>query len=78
MYYIILNMDKIHTIFYLFLFIVILFSINMYFGNPLKETFSGLPTHTDLQELSKLQEQPNNFDGKSDDQPLHVSFPYKR
>lgn len=71
-------MDKIHTIFYLFLFIVVLFSINMYFGNPLKETFSGLPTHTDLQELSKLQEQTNNFNGKSDDQPLHVSFPYKR
>jgi hypothetical protein len=50
----------------------------MYFGNPLKETFSGLPTHTNLQELSKLQEQTNNFNGKSDDQPLHVSFPYKR
>lgn len=63
-------MDKIHTIFYLFLFIVVLFLINMIFGNPLKETFTATETLTPTLTVKKL-------DGKSDDQPLHVSFPYK-
>ena len=35
-------MSKIQTIICLFIFIVILFSMDMIFGNPLKETFSGV------------------------------------
>jgi hypothetical protein len=39
-------MTKIQTIFCLFLFLVIVFSMDMIFGNPIRETFSnqiGLP-----------------------------------
>ncbi len=35
-------MSKIQTIIWLFIFIVILFSMDMIFGNPLKETFRGI------------------------------------
>ena len=35
-------MSKIHTIICLLIFIVVLFSMDMIFGNPLKETFSGV------------------------------------
>lgn len=34
-------MNKIQTILSLFVFLVVLFSMNMMFGNPLKETFSN-------------------------------------
>jgi hypothetical protein len=34
-------MTKIQTILSLFLFLVIVFSMDMIFGNPLRETFSG-------------------------------------
>lgn len=34
-------MTKIQTIFSLFLFLVIVFSMDMIFGNPIRETFSG-------------------------------------
>ena len=35
-------MSKIQTLICLFIFIVIVFSMDMIFGNPLKETFSGV------------------------------------
>lgn len=35
-------MSKIQTIIWLFIFIVVVFSMDMIFGNPLKETFSGV------------------------------------
>jgi hypothetical protein len=35
-------MSKIQTIICLLIFIVVLFSMDMIFGNPLKETFSGV------------------------------------
>lgn len=34
-------MKKIHTILLLFLFLVVLFFIDMMFGNPIRETFSN-------------------------------------
>lgn len=64
-------MDKIHTIISIFIFIIVLFLINMFFGNPLKETFSASLNG------SELKEQETSFNGNSDDQPLHFSFPYK-
>ena len=36
-------MTKIQTILSLLLFVVIIFSMDMIFGNPIRETFSGLP-----------------------------------
>ena len=34
-------MSKIQTIIILFVFLIVLFSMDMIFGNPLRETFSG-------------------------------------
>ena len=34
-------MSKIQTIIYLFVFLIVLFSMDMVFGNPLRETFRG-------------------------------------
>jgi hypothetical protein len=34
-------MRKIQTIIYLFVFLIVLFSMDMVFGNPLRETFRG-------------------------------------
>ena len=35
-------MSKIQTIFYLLVFLIVLFSMDMIFGNPLRETFRGI------------------------------------
>ena len=56
-------MTKIQTILILFLFLFIVFSMDMIFGNPIRETFSnpiGLPGGRNIGfgELSKLNYKP--------------------
>ena len=73
-------MSKIQTIVGLLLFLIILFSMNMIFGNELKESFTqnikiSLPNKNnknnknDKQKYSRLLTQNQN-----DDQPLFFGF----
>jgi hypothetical protein len=80
-------MSKLQTIFWLLLLLVIVFSMDQMFGNPIRETFKGIekPVGSDLDykyDPNKKMEpgygflaatQPSVFD-KSDDQPLYFGF----
>jgi hypothetical protein len=76
-------MSKIQTIIGLFGFLIILFSMNLIFGNPLKETFKGIETK--LSTTNNTTTNNTTIDGSkignakkynvySDDQPLHFGF----
>ena len=76
-------MSKIQTIIYLFVFLIVLFSMDTIFGNPLRETFTN--TKMPIVSPSKTSKTSNkkhnkeimpSFKRQSDDQPLHFSFPF--
>jgi hypothetical protein len=65
-------MSKIQTIVGLLLFLIILFSMNMIFGNVLKESFTQnikISSPTNKKKYSRLSTQNQN-----DDQPLFFGF----
>lgn len=62
-------MQKTQTIMCLFGFLIILLSMDLIFGNPLRETFEGIPTVND-NTVTPLA----NLVMKSDDEPLHFGF----
>ena len=78
-------MSKIQMIFGLLLFLIILFSMNMIFGNILRESFTknitiSSPSSSDLN-LKKLNEKNDNkihsrlsTQNQNDDQPLFFGF----
>jgi hypothetical protein len=51
-------MSKIQTIIYLLVFLIVLFSMDMMFGNPLRETFRGSSIGTGVGVGSKLDYRP--------------------
>ena len=70
-------MQKIQSIMCLFCFLIVLFSMDLLFGNPLRETFKGIKNTTN--EYDNMG--TNNIDNKdmdininSDDEPLHFGF----
>lgn len=87
-------MSKLQTIIWLLILLVILFSMDQIYGNPIKETFKGIglaggrnitigligedyipnPNVTDGGFLAAKI--PADYKSKSDDQPLHFSFPF--
>ena len=76
-------MSKIQTIIYLFVFLIVLFSMDTIFGNPLRETFTN--TKLPIVSPSKTSKTSNkkqhneikpSYKRQSDDQPLHFSFPF--
>ena len=77
-------MSKIQTIIYLFVFLIVLFSMDTIFGNPLRETFTNTkmpivsPSINPAKSPNKKQnkEVMPNYKRQSDDQPLHFSFPF--
>lgn len=74
-------MSKMQTIICLFIFIVIIFSMDMIFGNPLRETFKGIEMSLVGAELNtlpnaKLRVAKPDYTMQSDDQPLFYSFPF--
>jgi len=73
-------MSKIQTIIYLFVFLIVLFSMDTIFGNPLRETFTPMvsPSKSPSKTPNKKQnkEVMPNYKRQSDDQPLHFSFPF--
>ena len=84
-------MSKIQTIIYLFVFLIVLFSMDTIFGNPLRETFTNtkssirattIVSPSKTSKTSKTSNKKQNkevrpsFKRQSDDQPLHFSFPF--
>ena len=80
-------MSKIQTIIYLFVFLIVLFSMDTIFGNPLRETFTNTkmpivspsinPAKTSKTSNKKQNKEVRpSFKRQSDDQPLHFSFPF--
>jgi hypothetical protein len=85
-------MSKIQTIIYLFVFLIVLFSVDTIFGNPLRETFTNTklpivspstivsPSKTAKTSKTSNKKQHNeikpSYKRQSDDQPLHFSFPF--
>jgi len=76
-------MSKIQTIIYLFVFLIVLFSMDTIFGNPLRETFTNtkLPIVSPSTIVSPSNKKQHNeikpsYKRQSDDQPLHFSFPF--
>ena len=73
-------MSKIQTIIYLFVFLIVLFSMDTIFGNPLRETFTPMvsPSKSPSKTSNKKQNKAvtPNYKRQSDDQPLHFSFPF--
>ena len=78
-------MSKIQTIIYLFVFLIVLFSMDTIFGNPLRETFTNTkssiragPIVSPSKTSNKKQhnEIKPSYKRQSDDQPLHFSFPF--
>ena len=71
-------MSKIQTIIYLFVFLIVLFSIDTIFGNPLRETFTPIVSHSKSPSKTSNKKQNKevipNYKRQSDDQPLHFSF----
>ncbi len=63
-------MQKIQSIMCLFCFLIILFSMDLIFGNPIRETFKGIekinPTPVSETEI--------DYNVKSDDEPLNFGF----
>jgi len=77
-------MSKIQTIIYLFVFLIVLFSMDIIFGNHLRETFTPIVSTSNPSNHSNpsnpSNKKPNkkvmpSFKRQSDDQPLHFSFP---
>ena len=73
-------MSKIQTIIYLFVFLIVLFSMDTIFGNPLRETFTPIVSHSKSPSITSNKKQNKevipNYKRQSDDQPLHFSFPF--
>ena len=81
-------MSKIQTIIYLFVFLIVLFSMDTIFGNPLRETFTNTkssiragpivsPSKTAKTSNKKQNKEIKpSYKRQSDDQPLHFSFPF--
>ena len=73
-------MSKIQTIIYLFVFLIVLFSMDTIFGNPLRETFTPMvspsKSHSKTSNKKQNKEVMPNYKRQSDDQPLHFSFPF--
>ena len=73
-------MSKIQTIIYLFVFLIVLFSMDTIFGNPLRETFTPMVSPSKSPSITPNKKQNKevmpNYKRKSDDQPLHFSFPF--
>lgn len=82
-------MNKLQTIFWLFLLLVIVFSMDQMFGNPIRESFKGIekPVGSELNYkydpnnkmkpgYGFLAGSPPSIMDNSDDQPLHFSFPF--
>lgn len=89
-------MSKLQTIIWLLILLIIIFSMDMIFGNPLRETFSGIRVglaggrdvsngvigsvyipSTKITDGGFLAAKiPSNYKIKSDDEPLHFSFPF--
>ena len=73
-------MSKIQTIIYLFVFLIVFFSMDTIFGNPLRETFTN--SKLSVKTCAPVKEKDTtyaftfpSFKRQSDDQPLHFSFP---
>jgi|688.fasta_scaffold1630257_2 hypothetical protein len=73
-------MSKIQTIICLFGFLIILFSMDLMFGSPLRETFKPINTpindakntiNVDTMNVPKMQ---GEYIIHSDDEPLHFGF----
>lgn len=91
-------MSKIQTIICLLILLIIIFSMDMIFGNPLRETFRGIGVgQAGGRDVSNgvigseyipstrvagggflAATVPPNYNIKSDDEPLHFSFPLKK
>ena len=87
-------MSKIQTMMWLFILLVAIFSMDMIFGNQLRETFKGIgmaggrdvsigsigseyiPNAGVTNGGFLAAEIPVNYKIKSDDAPLHFSFPF--
>ena len=73
-------MSKIQTIIYLFVFLIVLFSMDTIFGNPLRETFTPMVSPSKSPSITSNKKQNKevipNYKRQSDDQPLHFSFPF--
>jgi hypothetical protein len=87
-------MSKIQTIIWLFVFLIVIFSMDMIFGNPIRESFKGIGVAggrdvstgsigADYIPSTKITNGgflaapiPDNYKTKSDDEPLHFSFPF--
>ncbi len=79
-------MSKIQTIIYLFVFLIVLFSMDTIFGNPLRETFTNTKSSIRAGPIVSPSISPSNkkqhneinpsYKRQSDDQPLHFSFPF--
>ena len=72
-------MSKIQTIIYLFVFLIVFFSMDTIFGNPLKESFTNsklsIKTCASVPNKNlKYTFMPPSIKRQSDDQPLHFSF----
>jgi hypothetical protein len=71
-------MKKIQSIIFLFIFIILIFSMDMIFGNPLRETFKGIrmsPIGSDINSNQTII-QRRNVSNKSNDEPLNFSLPF--
>jgi hypothetical protein len=63
-------MQKLQSIMYLFCFLIIIFTMDLLFGNPLRETFKGInTTNTNIKQDTSL-----DYNMKSDDEPLNFGF----
>jgi len=68
-------MSKVLSIVCLFGFLILLFSINLMIGNPIRETFKGNDNGINLSDQIN-DEDPivNIIKGTSDDEPLNFGF----
>jgi hypothetical protein len=77
-------MSKLQTIMWFLILLVLIFSMDMIFGNPIRETFKGInvPVGSELDYKYEPNKKINpgflaaEPPSKSDDQPLHFSFPF--
>jgi hypothetical protein len=67
-------MQKIQSIMCLFCFLIVLFSLDLLFGNPLRETFKGIQTTNTNKNIINDNESLNDNNIKSDDEPLNFGF----
>ncbi len=73
-------MSKIQTIMCLFGFLIILFSMDLMFGSPLKETFKPIntpintPINDTINDTINTPKIQGQYTIHSDDEPLHFEF----